>query len=85
MNKNGKKINSDRFNNYVYTQKGGIQNYNDEVGIEYIKAYIAQHPDFINAELGDECILSFISQHSDALNARIAQEAKKSRLKVVCS
>lgn len=36
------------FNHYVYTVKGGIQSYNDEVGAEYILEFIRQNSDIIN-------------------------------------
>ena len=38
VNQNGKRVSgSAAFNHYVYTEKGGVQNYNDEVGMEYLK------------------------------------------------
>lgn len=51
-NKNGKRVSgSAAFNHYVYTEKGGIQNYNDEVGTEYLKEFVRQNSDIINEEL----------------------------------
>ncbi|MCC8151366.1 MAG: hypothetical protein LIO96_07925 [Lachnospiraceae bacterium] len=39
------------FTHHVYTEAGGIQNYNDEVGEAYVKAFIREHSDIINAGL----------------------------------
>ena len=48
-NKNGKRISGTAaFLHHVFTEKGGIQEYNDSVGAEYIKAFIAAHSDNIN-------------------------------------
>ncbi len=52
VNKNGKCVSgSAAFNHYVYTEKGGIQNYNDEVGMEYLKEFVHQNSDIINEGL----------------------------------
>lgn len=52
INKNGKRVSgSAAFNHYVYTEKGGIQNYNDEVGTEYIREFVRQNSDIINEGL----------------------------------
>lgn len=52
VNQNGKRVSgSAAFNHYVYTEKGGIQNYNDEVGIEYLKEFVRQNSDIINEGL----------------------------------
>lgn len=52
VNHNGKKVNgAAAFNHYVYTEKGGIQNYNDEVGFEYIKEFVRQCSPQINDNL----------------------------------
>lgn len=52
VNQNGKLVSgSAAFNHYVYTEKGGIQNYNDEVGYEYLKEFILQKSDSINEGL----------------------------------
>lgn len=49
VNENGKKVSgSAAFNHHVYTEKGGIQNYNDSVGEEYVKAFIRENSDIIN-------------------------------------
>lgn len=51
-NKKGKKVSgAAAFNHHVYTEMGGIQNYNDSVGIEYIKAFIKAHSDSINGNI----------------------------------
>lgn len=51
-NENGKKVSgSAAFNHHVYTEKGGIQNYNDSVGEEYVKAFIRENSDIINEGL----------------------------------
>lgn len=48
-NKNGKRVSgSAAFSHYVFTEKGGIQEYNDEIGMEYIKAFVKQNSDTIN-------------------------------------
>ena len=37
LNDSGKKVSgAAAFNHYVYTEKGGVQGYNDEVGAEYV-------------------------------------------------
>lgn len=52
VNQNGKRVSgSAAFNHYVYTEKGGIQNYNDEVGMEYLKEFVRQNSDIINEGL----------------------------------
>ena len=49
VNQNGKLVSgSAAFIHYVYTEKGGIQNYNDEVGMEYLKEFVRQNSDIIN-------------------------------------
>lgn len=52
VNQNGKRVSgSAAFNHYVYTEKGGIQNYNDEVGMEYLQEFVRQNSDIINEGL----------------------------------
>lgn len=52
INQKGKKVSgAAAFNHHVYTEKGGIQNYNDSVGEEYIKAFIRANSDIINKGL----------------------------------
>ena len=49
VNENGKRVSgSAAFNHYVYTEKGGVQNYNDEVGMEYLQEFVRQNSDIIN-------------------------------------
>lgn len=49
INHNGKRVSgAAAFNHYVYTEKGGIQNYNDEIGAAYITEFVKQHSDIIN-------------------------------------
>lgn len=51
-NKKGKRVSgAAAFNHHVYTEMGGIQNYNDSVGEEYIKAFIHANSDIINKGL----------------------------------
>lgn len=52
INGNGKKVSgSAAFNHHVFTEMGGIQNYNDSVGEEYVKEFIRQNSDIINEGL----------------------------------
>lgn len=52
INNNGKKVSgAPAFNHYVYTVKGGVENYNDEVGEQYIKAFISSNSEMINNSL----------------------------------
>lgn len=52
INQNGKRVSgSAAFNHYVYTEKGGVQNYNDEVGMEYLQEFVRQNSDIINEGL----------------------------------
>lgn len=39
------------FMHHVYTEMGGVQNYNDAVGAAYIAEFIKAHSDDINAEI----------------------------------
>lgn len=51
-NQKGKKVSgAAAFNHHVYTEMGGIQNYNDSVGEEYIKTFIRANSDIINEGL----------------------------------
>lgn len=48
-NNKGKRVSgAAAFAHYVFTEKGGIQEYNDEIGMEYIKAFVKQNSDDIN-------------------------------------
>ena len=52
VNENGKLVSgAAAFANHVYTEMGGIQNYNDAVGNAYIQAFVKAHSDSINAEI----------------------------------
>lgn len=52
LNKRGQRVSgAAAFNHYVYTEKGGIQEYNDEVGAEYISQFIRENSDVINEGL----------------------------------
>jgi len=47
-NGNGKKVSgAAAFNHYVYSVKDGIQDYNDEIGAEYITHFVSSHSDII--------------------------------------
>lgn len=49
INQNGRRVSgAAAFNHHVYTEMGGIQNYNDEVGTEYVMEFIRQNSDIIN-------------------------------------
>lgn len=51
-NKNGKMVyGAAALNHYIHTVKGGIQNYNDEIGLEYLSEFVKEHSDIINANL----------------------------------
>ncbi len=52
INDNGKKVSgSAAFNHHVYTEMGGIQEYNDSVGEAYVKEFIRKNSDIINEGL----------------------------------
>ena len=36
------------FNHYVFTEKGGIQNYHNEIGEAYINHFVNEHSDVVN-------------------------------------
>lgn len=51
-NKSGKRVNGTAaLNHYIHTVKGGVQNYNDEIGMEYISEFVKEHSDIINERL----------------------------------
>ena len=55
VNKNGKLVaGPPAFVHYVYTEKGGVQKYNDEVGAAYIQAFINENSDVINEALANK-------------------------------
>lgn len=50
--KQGKRVNgSAALNHYIHTVNGGVQEYNDEIGEAYIKAFVNEHSDIINEGL----------------------------------
>lgn len=52
INKDGKLVSGTAaLNHYIHTVKGGVQNYNDEIGAEYISDFIKERSDIINARL----------------------------------
>lgn len=52
INKDGKRVaGAVAFNHHVFTEMGGIQQYNDAVGIMYIEAFIQANSDYINTEV----------------------------------
>lgn len=52
LNEHGKRVSgAAAFNHYVYTEKGGVQGYNDEVGAEYIAQFVRENSDIINEGL----------------------------------
>ncbi len=52
INENGKRVSgSAAFNHYVYTEKGGVQKYNDEVGAAYVMQFIHENSDIIQEGL----------------------------------
>lgn len=51
-NKNGKRVNgSAALNHYIFTEKGGLINYHDEIGEAYVKAFIKNVSAEVNADL----------------------------------
>lgn len=54
-NKNGKMVcGAAALNHYIHTVKGGIQNYNDEIGLEYLSEFVKEHSDIINSRLAQK-------------------------------
>lgn len=52
INEDGKLVSgAAAFLHHVYTEMGGVQNYNDAVGAAYINEFVKAHSDAINAEL----------------------------------
>jgi hypothetical protein len=48
-NSDGKRVNgAAALNHYMYTVKGGVQNYHDEIGAEYIAEFVKEHSDIIH-------------------------------------
>ena len=52
MNENGKMVRgSAALNHYIFTEKGGLINYHDEIGEAYVKAFIKNVSSEVNADL----------------------------------
>lgn len=52
INKDGKYVSGPAaLNHYIYTVIGGLQNYHDETGEEYIRAFVKEHSDSVHEEL----------------------------------
>lgn len=52
INDNGKKVSgSASVLHEIYTVYGGIKNYNDYIGAEYISEFIREHSDIINEKI----------------------------------
>lgn len=52
INEDGKRVNDvAALNHYIFTQKGGLQNYHDEIGAEYIKAFVDAYSNAIHDDL----------------------------------
>lgn len=52
FNENGKKVTGcAAFSHHVFTEMGGIRNYNDAVGAKYIQRFVKAHSADINAEI----------------------------------
>lgn len=49
INDNGKKVSGAAATLHeIYTNHGGVKNYNDHIGIEYILEFVSSHSDIIN-------------------------------------
>lgn len=52
INKNGKKVSGAAATLHaIYTIHGGLQNYHDAIGIEYLKDFVTTHSDRINTNV----------------------------------
>lgn len=50
MNPSGKRVvGAAAFTHHVYTEAGGVQAYNDEIGAAYVNEFVRQNSDIINA------------------------------------
>ena len=55
INENGKLVHGPAaLNHYIYTVKGGLPEYMDEVGEAYVHAWITQHSDSIRESLAQK-------------------------------
>lgn len=51
-NDNGKKVSGTAATLHeIYTNHGGVKNYNDNIGMEYIQEFVSSHSDIINASI----------------------------------
>lgn len=49
INKDGKLVSgAASLNHYIHTVKGSVQNYNDEIGAEYVSKFVEVYSDVIN-------------------------------------
>lgn len=52
MNENGKMVyGAAALNHHIFTEKGGLINYHDEIGEAYVKAFIKKVSADVNADL----------------------------------
>lgn len=52
VNENGKIVSGPAaLNHYIFTVKGGLQEYHNEIGAAYISEFVKAHSDIINAVL----------------------------------
>lgn len=55
VNSDGKRVNGPpALNHYIFTVKGGLQNYHDEIGTAYIDEFVKTHSDIINAGIAQK-------------------------------
>lgn len=55
VNDNGKWVHGiAALNHYIFTTKGGLPNYHDEIGEAYIREFLKVHSPIINAGLAQE-------------------------------
>lgn len=76
MNENGKIVHgAASLNHYIFTEKGGLINYHDEIGEAYVKAFIKNVSAEVNADLAKKskaetfqsCFLKIIREELPAL------------------
>ena len=52
MNENGKMVyGAAALNHHIFTEKGGLINYHDEIGESYVKAFVKKVSADVNADL----------------------------------
>lgn len=55
VNQSGKSVHgAAALNHYIFTEKGSLQNYNNEIGEAYISEFVRAHSDIINAGLAQQ-------------------------------